>query len=68
MPVIYLVHDVHGAKVAIDEQEAIYDEMNGWERYDPDTPDAADDDGFYEPVNEMTASKRRGRRRAMQEE
>lgn len=68
MSVIYMVHPTHGAKVAISEHEAIYDEMHGWERYDPTTPDAADDDEGEEPVNEMVAPKRRGRRRAPQED
>lgn len=65
MAVIYLTHPVHGAKVAIAEDEAIYDEMSGWMRYDPVTPDAADDDDH---VNEMAAPKRITRRRAAQED
>lgn len=65
MAVIYLAHPVHGAKVAIAEEEAIYDEMNGWERYTPGTPAAEDDGGL--PANQMAASQRRGRRRAAQE-
>jgi hypothetical protein len=52
MAVIYLVHDVHGAKVAISEEEAIYDEDFGWTRYNPDEPVKA-------PVNEMPAANRR---------
>lgn len=36
--VIYLKHPLHGAKVAIAEAEAEQDELNGWERFDPDTP------------------------------
>jgi hypothetical protein len=35
MPVIYLTHPIHGAKVATMEAEAQADESNGWERYDP---------------------------------
>lgn len=35
MPIIYLRHPVHGDKVAIAEQEAEFDEQNGWERYNP---------------------------------
>lgn len=58
--VIYLIHPVHGAKVAVSEHEAIYDESNGWMRYDPTTPASA-------AVNEMAAPKRRGRPRAQQE-
>ena len=52
MAVIYLVHDVHGAKVAISEEEAICDEDFGWERYNPDAPVQA-------VVNEMPAAKSR---------
>ena len=52
MSVIYLVHDVHGAKVAISEEEAIYDEDFGWTRYNPDAPVKAS-------VNEMPAANRR---------
>jgi hypothetical protein len=65
MAVIYLMHPVHGAKVAISDHEAIYDEMNGWMRYDPTTPaEAADGDETV--VNEL-APKRRGRPRTNQE-
>ena len=67
MAVIYLKHPVHGAKVAIAEAEANYDEMNGWMRYDPTTPaPAADVD--EDPVNEMAAPKRRGRPRTRQDD
>jgi hypothetical protein len=58
MAVIYLVHDVHGAKVAISEEEAIYDEDFGWTRYNPDEPEKVS-------VNEMPA--RTSRRRTTQE-
>lgn len=70
MSVIYMVHPTHGAKVAISEHEAIYDEMHGWERYDIDTPAEAADEEVTdeEPVNEMAEPKRRGRRRAAQED
>lgn len=78
MSVIYMRHPVHGAKVAISEHEANYDEMHGWERYDPTTPaeaadvDEEDEDEAeakpVEAVNEMAAPKRRGRRRAAQED
>jgi hypothetical protein len=52
MAAIYLVHEVHGAKVAISEEEAISDEYFGWERYNPNAPVEA-------PVNEMPAAKSR---------
>lgn len=64
MAVIYLVHPVHGAKVAILEDEAIFDEMNGWKRYNPETPSVAADEHDEPVVNEMAAPKRRGRPRA----
>jgi hypothetical protein len=38
MAVIYLMHPVHGHKVACSDFEADYDENNGWERYTVDTP------------------------------
>ena len=66
MAVIYLVHEKHGAKVAISEEEAFLDEMSGWERYNPDTP-VEEVDVDEEPVNEMAAPKRRGRPRATQD-
>jgi flagellar basal body rod protein FlgC len=63
---------MHGAKVAISELEAIYDESNGWMRYDPATPEAAEpsDEAAEEAsvVNEMAEPMRRGRRRAVQED
>ena len=59
MAVIYLVHDVHGAKVAISEEEAFYDEDFGWTRYNPDAP-------VKVVVNEMPAAK--SRRRTTQED
>ena len=59
MAAIYLVHDVHGAKVAISEEEAISDEYYGWTRYYPDAPVVA-------PVNEMSAGSKR--RRTTQED
>jgi len=58
MAAIYLVHDVHGAKVAISEEEAMCDEEFGWERFDPNALVEA-------PVNEMQAGK--SRRRTTQE-
>lgn len=66
MAVIYLVHDVHGAKVAISEEEAIYDEMYGWERYNPETPVVADVAKPAAAANEMAGSRRRGRARTTQ--
>jgi hypothetical protein len=38
MPNIYLSHPVHGQKVATCDMEAEFDEQNGWERYNEDTP------------------------------
>lgn len=36
MPVYYMRHPVHGAKVATMELEVEFDERNGWELYNPD--------------------------------
>ena len=65
---IYLRHPVHGIKIASLEAEAVYDEENGWTRYelgDPAPPTAAvaenvnrDDDGAV--INSMPP-RRRGR-------
>ena len=67
MSVIYMVHPSHGAKVAISDEEANYDAMSGWQRYDVDTSTVLTDDDDDESVNEMAAPKRRGRPRAKQE-
>jgi hypothetical protein len=65
MAVIYMVHETHGAKVAISDAEANLDAMNGWQRYDVATSTVmTDDDEDAAPVNEMAAPKRRGRLRA----
>ena len=38
MAMIYLLHPVHGRKVATMELEAVYDETHGWTRYNPEAP------------------------------
>lgn len=53
MPVIYMKHEVHGAKVANMEEEAVADEKNGWVRYTLDTPDEV------APVNVLEVKRRR---------
>ena len=35
---IYLSHPIHGNKVACSDMEAEFDEQNGWERYNENTP------------------------------
>jgi hypothetical protein len=55
---IYLRHAVHGTKVATMAMEAEFDEQNGWERYNPDTPSAPE---AAAPVNELEPKRRRGR-------
>jgi hypothetical protein len=70
MSVIYLRHPIHGAKVAISEEEANNDAVYGWERFDiaslnldvEDDEDETETDDL-DSVNEMVAPKR-GRRRA----
>lgn len=55
---IYLKHEIHGAKVATMELEAEYDEQNGWVRYTLDTPIVEE----AAPVaNELEVKRRRGR-------
>ena len=51
MAVIYLRHPVHGTKVACLEAEAVYDEKNGWVRFDVET----------EPVTVNEMKRPRGR-------
>lgn len=53
MAVIYLRHPVHGKKVACMEAEAVYDEKNGWVRFDVDE----------EPVTVNEMKRPRGRPR-----
>lgn len=55
MPIIYLRHPVHGDKVAIAEQEAEFDEQNGWTRYTLDEPQPT----VSPPVNELRPRRRR---------
>jgi hypothetical protein len=56
---IYLRHSVHGTKVANMEQEAEYDEQNGWVRYTVDTPAPKAEvvEVAEEPVAEMVAEE-----------
>ena len=55
MPVIYMSHEVYGAKVATMELEAVEDEKNGWTRYTLDTPDVVEEAAPQE------VKRRRGR-------
>ena len=55
---IYLQHPIHGTKVATMALEAEFDEQNGWERYNPDTPSAPE---AAAPVNELEPKRRRSR-------
>ena len=61
MPVIFLTHPNHGAKMATMEEEAVYDEQHGWTRYNPDTPSEVVEEAA--PVNALEV-RRRGRRPA----
>jgi len=54
MPIIYMSHPVHGAKIASMELEAVADEQNGWTRYTLDTPDV-------EEAAPQEVKRRRGR-------
>ena len=61
MAVIYLKHDQYGAKVAISNSEADYDEKNGWTRYNLDMPSEPE-----EAVNALEV-KRKYTRKAVAE-
>lgn len=74
MAVIYLTHPIHGAKVAISEEEAMNDSMYGWDRYDPEEVEPAhhplDHDGDGHPGGSLSgenSTRRRGRLRVAQE-
>jgi hypothetical protein len=56
MAVIYMSHEVHGAKVATMELEALADEKNGWVRYTLDTPIEV-----APVVNALEVKRKRGR-------
>jgi hypothetical protein len=60
---IYLMHPVHGRKIATLEQEAEYDETNGWSRYNPDEPIEV-----FEPETNALSIKRKYTRKAVTEE
>ena len=62
MAVIYMVHPLHGAKVATMELEAVADEANGWTRYNPETPSTVEEAA---PDQEV---KKRGRKAAKSEQ
>ena len=64
MPIIYLKHPIHGAKVATMDLEAEYDEQNGWVRYNLDEaePEVEIPAFLQEPVNELAVPKK-GRRK-----
>ena len=66
MPVIYMSHEVHGRKVATMELEAVYDESNGWSRYNPDEPTPASEPEDELPTNALNV-KRKYTRKAVTE-
>jgi hypothetical protein len=59
--VIYLIHPIHGAKVATMHLEAELDEKNGWARYNPNTPSAPEDAA---PVNALETKRKYTRKAA----
>lgn len=74
MAVIYLTHPIHGAKVAISEDEAMNDSMYGWSRVDnpleAEEPHPLDHDGDGRLGGSLPGEKstRRRSRPAPQEE
>ena len=68
---IYLMHPVHGRKVATMELEAVYDESNGWSRYNPDMPAPVSEPELepeLEPETNALSIKRKYTRKAVTEE
>ena len=61
--IIYLMHPIHGRKVATMELEAVADEKNGWSRYNPDTPVLVS-----KPETNALSIKRKYTRKAVTEE
>ena len=62
MPIIYMKHPIHGAKVATMDAEAEYDESNGWKRYELDTqpaPVVEVEEAIAVPVNTLEKRTRR---------
>ena len=55
MPNIYLKHPDHGTKVATMEEEAEFDEKNGWVRYTLDTPSISVKVETVEKITEVAA-------------
>ena len=55
MPLIYLKHPDHGTKVATMDQEAEFDEQNGWVRYTHDTPSISKEVETVEEATEVAA-------------
>lgn len=64
---IYLMHPVHGRKVATMEQEAEADEKNGWSRYNPDMPIPVSEPEIEVAMNAL-GIKRKYTRKAVTEE
>jgi hypothetical protein len=69
MPLIYLRHPRHGAKIATMDLEAQYDEQNGWERYNPDElgSEAELELDLTPPAQQVNQLPRRGRPRRIAE-
>jgi hypothetical protein len=55
MPIIYLEHPDHGNKIATMEQEAEFDEQNGWVRYTHNTPSISEEVETVEEATEVAA-------------
>jgi hypothetical protein len=58
---IYLQHEQHGRKIATIEAEAVYDESNGWKRYDPDAIEPATVPDFLNQMRPTLHVKRQKR-------
>ena len=59
---IYMRHENHGEKIAYLEAEAENDELNGWERFDPNEQHVSEVEVEYS-AEELITKPRRGRPR-----
>jgi hypothetical protein len=66
MPLIYLKHPRHGAKIATMEMEADFDETNGWVRYNPNAPLPISEPEIEVPVNALNIKRKYTRKVATQ--
>ena len=62
---VVLIHPIHGAKIAIHQQEMETDVKNGWTVYNPATP--AEQPSAVEPEPEVEKPKRKYTRKVTEQ-